>query len=330
MKILITGAAGFIGSHLFDYLSKEHDVLGIDNYSIGTYEHPGIKKIDLYKEPDKVSSLVDEFKPDVLFHLAAWAHEGLSQFCPLRITENNYSAYLNVLVPCIRNKVKRVICCSSMSVYGDQKPPFDEDMLLKPEDIYAVSKVAMEQATKILSRVYGFEHVILRPHNVYGPRQSLSDPYRNVVAIFINCLLREKPFYIYGDGEQRRAFSYIDDITPYMAKCVYQDNVVGQAINIGPFEDYSINDLATAVLKAFKSDIKPIYLNDRPLEVKYAYSTNDKAIKLLGYKTSVGFEEGIKRMIDWAKKEGPEDPVYLDSLELEANNTPQTWKDKLI
>jgi len=329
MKILITGAAGFMGSHLFDYLSENHTVIGVDNYSIGTYKHKNIKKIDLYKEPKRVEKLIKRFKPEVVFHLAAWAHEGLSQFCPLRITNNNYDAYMNVLVPAIKHGVRRIVCCSSMSVYGDHKPPFTERMKRNPKDIYAVSKTAMEEATEILSKVHGFEYVIVRPHNVYGPRQNLADPYRNVVAIFINCLLRGKPFYIYGDGEQRRSFSYIDDVTPYLAKCAFE-NVSGEIINIGPLEDYTINELSKEVLRAYGSDLKPIYMEDRPLEVKHAFELNDKAQRLLGYKTKTTFREGIEKMVGWAKKEGAQNPKYLDELELEAKNTPKTWKEKLI
>ena len=329
MKILITGSAGFMGSHLFEYLLKEgHTVLGIDNYSIGNFEHPQIVNIDLL-DKEGIENIVKTFQPEIVYHLAAWAHEGLSQFCPIRITENNYNGYLNVLIPAIKYGVKRVVLTSSMSVYGDQTPPFTEEMERKPEDVYAVAKTAMEKTTEILSKVHGFEYNIIRPHNVYGPRQVLSDPYRNVVAIFINCLLRGKNFYIYGDGEQKRAFSYIDDVTPYLAKAGFIKEV-GEIINIGPLEEFSINQLAREVMKNFVTPPTPQYLPDRPLEVKYAWCTNDKAQKLLGYKTSISFEEGIAKMIRWAIKEGAKEPKYLDSLELEAPNAPRTWVEKLI
>lgn len=325
MNILITGAGGFMGSHLLDLLIEQgHQVTGIDDYSTGTYKHPQIIDLDL-KDAMRVKEVVDFFKPDILYHLASWAHEGLSQFAPIKITENNYNAYLNVLVPCINNGVKRVVCCSSMSVYGNQTPPFNEDLETKPEDIYAISKASMEKATEILADVHGFEYVIIRPHNVYGERQALHDPYRNVIAIFMNRVMKGLPPIIYGDGEQTRAFSYIRDVNPYIAEAGFSKKVVGEIINIGPTKDYTINYLAQTVLDAFKSDLKPIHYPDRPREVKHAFATNEKAIKLLDYKTTTPFEVGVNKMARWALKEGSKEFVYLDKLELTGKKVPKTW-----
>lgn len=333
-KILITGAAGFMGSHLFDYLREQgHYVVGMDNYSIGTYKYNGIDgvidNIDLVTDYKKVEKAIKLFKPEIVYFLSAWAHEGLSQFMPNHITQNNYNAYLNVLIPSIKAGVKRIVLTSSMSVYGDQIPPFTEEMDRKPADVYAVAKTSMERTTEILSAVHGFEYVIIRPHNVYGPRQNMADPYRNVVAIFMNRALQGKPCYIYGDGEQKRSFSYIDDVTPYLAKAGFAD-ISGEIINIGPLEEFTINQLQKEVAKNFEDQPDPIYVADRPLEVKHAWCSNEKAQRLLGYKTSVTFAEGIAKMAEWAKKEGSKTPKYLDELELESDNTPVTWKNKLI
>ena len=328
MKIIIFGAAGFMGSHLLDYLSKDHDVIGVDNYSIGRYKHDKIIKADCL-EKEAMDRIIGEFKPEIIYFLTAWAHEGLSQFQPILITENNYNAYLNVLVPAIKHKVKRIVLTSSMSVYGAQKPPFDEDMARKPEDIYAISKTAMEEATEIMSKVYGFEYNIIRPHNVYGPRQALHDPYRNVVAIFINKMLQGKSFYIYGDGEQKRSFSYIDDVTPALANAGLY-SVHGEIINIGPTEEYTINRLAGSVRANFENAPLPIHIEDRPQEVKEAWCTNDKAKRLLGYETKTTFIEGIHKMCEWAKTIGYQVPVYLNELELTNENTPITWREHLI
>lgn len=330
MRILVTGAAGFMGSYLLEYLIDEgHHMIGIDNYSIGTFKHESIYEADLVEEKEKVTLIIQSFKPEIVYHLAAWAHEGLSQFAPIKITENNYNAFLNVLTPSINAGVKRFVTASSMSVYGDQIPPFDETMDTKPADVYAVAKTAMERTLKIMAEVHGFEHVIVRPHNVYGPRQSLSDPYRNVVGIFINRMLAGKKFFIYGDGDQTRAFSYIDDVIPYFAKCGFED-IDGEIINIGPVEEYSINHLASEVMKNFDNPPKPEYVADRPLEVKHAFCTNDKAIKLLGYETSTQFSEGVVKMVKWAKEKGAQKTIYLDELEIVNDKTPITWLKKKI
>jgi len=245
-------------------------------------------------------------------------------------------AYLNLLVPAIRNKVEKVILTSSMSVYGSQKPPFKETMDRKPEDIYGISKASMERATEILSHVHDFKYVLIRPHNVYGPKQNMADPYRNVIAIFINCLLNNKHFYIYGDGEQKRAFSYIDDFTPYIVKAAFTKEAEGEIFNIGPTEEHSINELSDIVLKTFfegkpiPENLKPKYLPIRPMEVIEAWCTVEKAEKILGYKTSIRLEDGIKKMIEWARKSGPKKFRYLEDLEIVNEHTPATWKDKLI
>ena len=335
-KIVVTGSAGFMGSHLVDYLiNLGHEVHGIDNLSggylrnISSQAKPTFIKIDLC-DKKRTSLIIKQLRPQIIYHLAAIAREGLSQFTPISHVENNYNAYLNLLIPAINNGVKRIVLCSSMAVYGNQKPPFAENMRREPHDIYGIAKTAMEQTTEVLADVNMFEYVILRPHNVYGPRQNLADPYRNVVAIFINCLLKNKPFYIYGDGEQKRAFSYIDDITPSIAKAGFNKNVINEIVNIGPEKEYTINQLSQIILKSFKSKLKPIYQKERPREVKEAFCSSQKARELLGFKDKTSLEQGVLKMMDWAKSIGYTKPKYLKELELENSQTPETWSSKLI
>src|SRR3989344_4181015 len=224
-RILVTGAAGFMGSHLVDYLTlKGFLVVGTDDLSGGFLRNVKNKKnftkLDL-RDRAQTSKYIDKIRPQIIFHLAADATEGRSQFTPQSAIDRNLVAYINLLVPAIRNRIKKVILISSMSVYGKQPVPFKESMVPRPEDIYGISKASMEEITKVLAEVYGFKFVIIRPHNVYGPRQNLSDPYRNVIGIFINRLLQGKNFYIYGNGQQKRAFSYIDDVTPAIYEAAF-------------------------------------------------------------------------------------------------------------
>lgn len=341
MRILVTGAAGFMASHLVDFLiGQGHQVFGVDDLSGGYRSNINPKsrfyQIDL-RHKLKTINLISKTRPKIIYHLAADASEGRSQFMPISCTKRNYSASLTVLVGAIRAKTKRLVFTSSMSVYGDQQPPFNEKMAKKPVDIYGISKAATEEAIKVFAKVYGLEYVILRAHNVYGPRQNLADPYRNVIAIFINRLLQEKHFYIYGDGKQKRSFSYIDDVTPCIAKAGFLKNLNREIINIGPKKAYTINELSNAVLSHFVDDLKnipqrlqPVYLAERPLEVKDAYCTNEKAQTLLGFKQRTSLKEGIARTVAWAKTIGPQKFKYLKELELVTDAVPQTWKKKLI
>ena len=341
-KTLVNGAVGFMCYHLFYFLirNKKGIIFGVDDLSGGFERNINPKskftRLDL-RNRKLTESYIKKVKPQIIYYLAADATEGRSQFTPINCTQRNYLAYLNTLVPAIKNGLKTIVLTSSMAVYGKQKPPFNELMPCKPEDIYGISKTSMEETTKVLAEVHGFKYVIIRPHNVYGPKQNIADPYRNVIGIFINCLLNSKSFYIYGYGKQKRAFSYIDDVTSYLAKCAFSKKCYGEIINLGPMKAYTINYLAKVILKEFfgglnkvPTSLKPKYLPSRPREVKQAWSSNKKAQKLLGYKSVVSLKEGIRQTIDWARKIGPQKFKYLTDLELESKDTPSTWRKRLL
>lgn len=327
-KVLVTGGAGFIGSHLVDKLiEKKIKVAIIDDFSGGSLKNCNKKakifRIDI-RDFKKTDSAISSFKPDVLYHLAANAAENKAQFSPVDITSRNFDGSIKVLTSAIRNDVKRFIFTSSIAVYGSLQTPFKEKDKATPEDLYGVSKLAFEDSLKILSKVHGLEYVITRPHNVYGPRQNMRDPYRNVVTIFMNSILNNKPFYIYGKGNQRRCFSYIDDVVEALVKCG-SSRVSGMTFNIGSDKDYSVQNLSDRIIKITNSKLKPINLPDRPQEVKDAISDHRLSKKYLNYKDRTTLEKGLVETWEWVRKEGYMKPKF-DIVEIDSPLLPENWR----
>lgn len=339
-KILITGSAGFMGSHLYDnFAAKGHAVYGLDDLSGGFLRNVSDKKrftkLDL-RDRKRTAEYIKQLRPELIVHMAADAPVGRSHFTPFSAIDRNLVAYANLLVPAIKYGLKKMVLTSSMDVYGNQSVPFHEKMPTQPEDIYGIAKASMEKMTETLAKIYGFKYVILRPHNVYGPRQNLSDPYRNVIAIFINRLLYNKHFYIYGDGAQKRAFSYIDDITEAVAELVFSKKHEGEIFNIGSDEFTTIKNLGSAVLRGFfrhggiPKKFLPKHLPARPQEVKYAYCAHEKLFRAIGYRARTSLDDGIMKMTAWARSTGPQKFRYLNELDLTNKLTPKTWKNKLL
>ena len=266
---------------------------------------------------------------DIIFHLAAYAAEGQSVFSPKEINDINLTPMNNLLVAAVNNDVKKFIFTSSMAVYGKQKPPFDENMRPEPEDPYGAAKVYCEQMLKIFKEAHGLKYTIIRPHNVYGPRQNIADPFRNVLGIWINRIMRGFPPVIYGDGEQTRAFSYVEDSMKAIANAGFFSKTDGETINVGSPEEVSINKACEAVLKAMNSKLKPIHVKERPQEVKHAYCTTEKSKKLLRYEDIHTLETGLPKMIAWAYKNGPQKPTYRIPLEI-TKNAPEVWIKKTM
>jgi UDP-glucose 4-epimerase len=330
-KILVTGGAGFMGSWLVDNLVESgHQVVSADNLLGGKKENVNpdceFVKADLIRRQE-VGPLVKGV--DLIFHLAAYAAEGQSIFSPISINEINLVPMNNLLVEAVNNNVRRFVFTSSMAVYGGQRPPFDETLPRTPEDPYGAAKAYCETMLEIFSHIHNFEHVIIRPHNVYGPRQNIADPYRNVLGIWINRLMRGKPPIICGDGKQTRAFSYIDDVTPAIANSGFSPKAKGQIINVGSDKPTAVGRACQLLLDVMGSDFKPQHEKARPGEVKHAYCTVSKSIKLLGYKTRHDLKDGLEKMVDWARKVGPQQPTYTLPLEI-TKGAPSVWVERTM
>tara|TARA_B110000211_G_scaffold222306_1_gene270850 strand:- start:958 stop:1971 length:1014 start_codon:yes stop_codon:yes gene_type:complete len=332
-KILVTGVAGFLGSHLSEQLANlGHEVIGIDSM-IGGYKDNIPNNIKFHNIDccnfEKVKAIMS--KVDIVYHCAATAHEGLSVFSPYEITKNNYLASVSIFSAAINHKVKRIIFCSSMARYGEQPTPFLESMKPLPVDPYAISKVAAEDVLINLCELNSIEWVIAVPHNIIGPRQKYDDPFRNVASIMINRMLQGKAPIIYGDGEQKRCFSYIDDCLSCLIPMLDQKNLNKQIINIGPDEEFvTINEIAEICSNLTGTNLPPIYKPGRPREVKHATCSADKARKMLNYKTTVSLKDGMQKTFEYIKKRGPKPFDY--NIEIEINNelTPKTWTQKEI
>jgi UDP-glucose 4-epimerase len=334
MHIFITGIAGFLGSNLAEYyLKKKFKVSGCDNLIGGTLDNIDINKINFFKANCEDFETMKKITKnvDIICHAAAYAHEGLSSFSPVLISSNNVTGSVSVFTAAIVNKVKRIVYCSSMARYGNIKIPFREEDELKPVDPYGVSKVAAENILKILSKTHNIEYNIAVPHNIIGPKQKYDDPYRNVVSIMVNLMLQKKSPIIYGDGNQKRTFSDIDDCIYCLDKLLTDPQIISQVVNIGPDEEYiSINELYRLLSNKLKFNLEPKYLQDRPNEVKEATCSADKARKVLGYKTKINLDESLDKIINYISKKGPKNFQYNYPLEINNEKTPISWKEKLF
>ncbi|WP_339837756.1 NAD-dependent epimerase/dehydratase family protein [Paenibacillus sp. FSL R7-0272] len=335
MKIFITGVAGFLGSHLADrMISLGHSVVGVDNLAGGSIDNVD-DKVEFYNvDCNDIDSMREHMKNcDVVFHAACTAHDGLSVFSPWYITNNTFQNTMSVVSAAIHNKVKRFVYCSSMSRYGEQEVlPFHEEMTCNPRVPYAIAKFAAEQVIQQLMPLNGIEYNIVVPHNIIGPRQKYDDPYRNVAGIMINRILQGKQPIIYGDGNQKRCFSFIDDVIYCLERIVLQEDVVGEIINIGPDEEFvTINELAKTISELMDWPFEPIYVPDRPLEVKYATCLADKARKLVGYETKTTLRAGLTKMIEDIKGKGSREFDYdLVNIEINNESTPSTWTERIF
>ncbi len=328
MKTLVTGGAGFIGSHVADELIKlGHDVVILDDLSGGFKENIN-KKAKFIKgsitDEKLIKKLFKKYSFDYVFHLAAYAAENLSHFIRNFNYNNNLIGSINLINASVNHNVKCFVFTSSIAVYGTNQLPMKEETVPMPEDPYGISKLAVEKDLEAARRLFGLNYIIFRPHNVYGERQNIGDKYRNVIGIFMNQIMQNKPLTIFGDGEQQRAFSYIGDIAPIIANSINVPSAYNQIFNIGADEPYTVNELAKIVKNAMSSTQDIIHLPERK-EVKIAYASHDKVKKILAYKTTITLQEGVRRMAEWAKKTGAKKSQEFDNIEI-IKNLPKGWE----
>ena len=334
MKIFITGIAGFLGSHIADrMLGLGHEVVGVDTL-IGGYLDNVPEDVDFHQiDCCYLNSMVKLMKDcDIVYHTACTAYEGLSVFSPHLVVQNTTQITTTLLSAAIQNNVKRFVHCSSMARYGEQEIiPFTEDMVCKPQDPYGIAKYSAEMLVKNLSEIHGMDYVIGVPHNIIGPRQKYDDPFRNVASIMINLMLQGRQPIIYGDGEQKRCLSFIDDDIYCLERLGFQENLSGEIINIGPDEEFiTINELACTIADLLDFKLDPVYMPGRPQEVKLATCSADKARRLLGYETKTTLRNGLSQMIDYIKRKGTKKFRYHLDLEIISDKTPRTWKERLF
>jgi UDP-glucose 4-epimerase len=338
--VLITGCAGLIGSHLVTkFADLGHKVVGIDNL-IGGYEsNIPVKSTFTFYNADILDNkllkqIFSKHSPEIVIHCAALAHEGLSVFSPKTIVENIYAGTVSVASAAISANTKMFINTSSMARYGDIAPPFFEHHVPNPVDPYGMAKLHAEMQLNLLSDIHNIKVFHVVPHNVCGPHQCYSDPFRNVMSIFANRILQDKPVYIYGDGMQKRSFSHVADcVEAYVYLAKNADSIKNKSVfNIGPDDgsEITIENLAHIVSKYFNKEAAIIKIPARPREVQNAWVSTNKAKTELGYTTKYSTEDTVRDTVLWIKSSKLRDFNYHLDIEIVTEQTPKTWTDKLF
>ncbi len=329
VRSLVTGGAGFLGSHVVDaLLALGHKVTVIDDLSGGFVQNVAAEaefvQISI-NDPESINELFKSHRFDYVFHLAAYAAEGLSHFIKHFNYMNNLIGSINLINASVNYEAKCVIYTSSIAVYGNSPLlPITEDQPPMPEDPYGIAKLAVEQELRVTHEMFGLDYIIFRPHNVYGERQNIGDRYRNVVGIFMNQILQDSPMMIFGDGSQTRAFTYISDVAPIVAESVNIPGARNEVFNIGADVPYSVKYLAEQVALSMGVEPKVMYLPARN-EVKHAYSSHNKLESVFGKRPSISLAEGLNRMSTWTKLHGARQSKKFGNIEIR-KNLPSVWQ----
>lgn len=327
MKALVTGAAGFIGSHVAKWLIRDGiDVLALDDLSGGVRENvpPGAEWVQgSVTDYALLKHLFEAEQFDYVYHLAAYAAEGLSHFIRRFNYDTNLIGSVNLINLSVNHDVRCFVFTSSIAVYGANQVPMTEDMVPHPEDPYGISKYAVELDLETAQRQFGLNYIVFRPHNVYGEHQNIGDKYRNVVGIFMNQILSGQPLTIFGDGNQTRAFSYIDDVAPVIARSVLKREAFGEVFNVGGDQPYTVNELAQIVSEAMEVKPQIVYLKPRN-EVVHAFSSHKKARHFFDVPEPAPLREGVTRMAEWVKQVGARKSKDFATIEI-PKGLPEGW-----
>jgi UDP-glucose 4-epimerase len=328
-KAIVTGAAGFIGSHVVDHLlDQDCAVVALDDLSGGFTDNVNSRAKFVQgsvTDASLIAALFAEHRFDYVFHLAAYAAEGLSHFIRRFNYENNLIGSVNLINAAVNHDVKCFVFTSSIAVYGRNQLPMTEELVPQPEDPYGVAKYAVELDLRAAHELFGLRYIVFRPHNVYGERQNIGDKYRNVVGIFMNNILQGKPLPVFGDGEQTRAFSYIGDVAPVIARSVEVPAAHNEVFNVGAEQPYTVNELARATCRVMGVEFRPQYLPARN-EVKHVYSAHAKVQRVFGCQPQFGLEQGLQRMATWVRSVGARQSKKFGSVEV-SRGLPPSWVD---
>ncbi len=326
---LVTGGAGFLGAHVASaLLRKGHDVVVLDDLSGGFRDNvpEGARFVEgSITDVELVSDLFEECGFDFVFHLAAYAAEGLSHFIKRFNYTNNVLGSMTLINEAVKHEVRCFVFTSSIAVYGSAEPPMTEDVLPQPEDPYGIAKLAVEQDLRATLEMFELDHIIFRPHNVYGEYQNIGDRYRNVVGIFMNQLMLGEPLTVFGDGSQTRAFSHVDDVAPYIAESIDVPAAYNETFNIGADRQFTVEELARAVMEAMGTDGEIRHLPARN-EVLHAFADHSKAREVFEMKPPIPLAEGLARMAAWAKAAGARRSARFEHIEL-TRGLPSAWVD---
>ena len=329
-KVLVTGGAGFIGAHVSqELLNLGFDVVVLDDLSGGFRDNVPERALFVEGSILDVQLLHALFRTHgfiYVFHLAAYAAEGLSHFIKRFNYENNVIGSINLINESVNWDIKCFVFTSSIAVYGTNQLPMREDLVPNPEDSYGIAKLSVEKELEITKRMFGLNYIIFRPHNVYGEKQNLGDKYRNVIGIFMNQIMQRKPVTIFGNGSQTRAFSYIADVAPRIAASIANKSCYNEIFNIGADQFYSINELVHVIARAMAERPTKVHLAARN-EVMHAYADHSKIEKVFPLEKPTALEDGIQRMAEWAIMVGSRKSKEFEHIEIR-KNLPESWTDE--